>query len=114
MQLPLWATASRSALDRIPRRTNECWLGDDRTEGPLYVCGHRFLLRLAGPALDIWRLIDGRHTVAQIADVLDSQFPHTGRAVILADVIACIRHLEHLGLAAWSTRPLFEDVRLDD
>ncbi len=101
-------------LNKIPRRTNECWLGDLDANGKAYVCGHRFLIYLEGTALRIWQLMDGRLTVAELMDQLSKEYSFTGRTVILEDIIRYIVGLEESGLAAWRTRPLFEEVELDD
>ena len=96
-----------------PRRTNECWLGDLAADEGVYVCGHRILVRLEGTALDIWRVMDGKHSMADIADFLATKYDGETPDVIMDDTIACVLRLEELGLAAWRSRPLFEDVSLD-
>ena len=101
-------------LDRVARRTNDCWLGDiRRPRARVHVCGHRFLLPLEGTGLEIWLLLDGTLTVAQIAETLAARYPGGNRARILEDTAAFVHKLELLGLAAWRNRPLFEDVSLD-
>jgi hypothetical protein len=99
-------------LNKKPRRTNDCWLGD--LNGNAYVCGQRFLLFLEGTALRIWQLMDGHMTVAEIVDQLNKEYSCTNRRIMLEDVIRYILGLEESGLAAWRTRPLFEEVELDD
>lgn len=104
----------RTILNRVPRRTNECWLGNVQDEDGVYVCGHKFLLRIEGNALALWRSIDSRHTVVDLAREMGEAYPTTSPSRILEDVVEFLVRLESLGLAAWRTRPLFEDVQLDD
>lgn len=103
-----------SLLDKIPRRTNECWLGDIDGGEEAYVCGHEFLLHLQDTAIRIWQLLDGRRTLAEIVDLLAEGYGGASRDVILEDTIGFVLNLERFGLAAWQSRPLFEGVRLDD
>lgn len=101
-------------LDRVARRTNDCWLGEIRgRRSKVLVCGHRFLLPLEGTALEIWLLLDGSLTVAQVAERLAAGYPDVDFARILEDVAGVVHKLELLGLAAWRNRPLFEDVSLE-
>ncbi len=101
-------------LDRVARRTNDCWLGDIRgRRAKVLVCGHRFLLPLEGTALEIWLLLDGALTVAQIAERLAAGYRGADSVRVLDDVAGFVHKLELLGLAAWRTRPLFEDVSLE-
>jgi len=78
------------------------------------VCGYRFLAYLEGPALRIWFLLDGTRSVEEVADELVLRYHGSDRETVLEDTIRCIVDLEQLGLAAWRSRPLFEDVQLDD
>lgn len=110
------AETYRAFLECAPRRTNECWLGrtpvDD--ECGVFVCGYRFLAHLRGPALRIWFLLDGTRSVSEIVDELSLRYRSGDHEAILEDAIRYIVDLEQLGLAAWRSRPLFEDVQLDD
>jgi len=101
-------------LPKVPRRTNECWLGDLDSDRPLYVCGHKFLTRLEGTALRIWQLIDGSRTMEDIIDRLTGEFVGADRETIAEQTIGYMIQLERAGLAAWRSRPLFEGVELDD
>lgn len=107
------ADAYRELLRLVPRRTNECWLGDIDDEHGVYVIGHRFMLRVEGTTLAMWRLIDGRHSVQDIADCLNDAYTTPDPDVILESTVEFLLRLETLGLAAWRTRPLFEQVELD-
>jgi len=101
-------------LHKTPRRTNECWLGNTSSHNSIYICGHKFLLRLENTSFAVWRLIDGHHSLAEIAEELESKYNVESRDILLEDLIACVLRLEKLGLVAWRSRPLFEDVSLDD
>lgn len=106
----------RELLNKIPRRTNECWIGtiEDSQPQEIYVCGHKFLLRLEGTALEIWRRMDGSLTVSQIVADLADHYTALNPEQICSEVVEYIIGLERLGLAAWRLRPLFEEVILDD
>ncbi len=97
-------------INKVPRRTNECWMGDFQYDPGLYVCGHKFLLYVEGSLLEIWKIMDGKHTAADIIDILCLKYKHDEKVKIKKDVVDCLLQLEKFGLAAWRTRPLFEDV----
>lgn len=99
-------------LNKIPRRTNECWFGSIET-GVISVYGHNFLLYLDGTSLRIWNLIDGNRTMNDLIDQLCMEYS-ASRKNILKDTVNFVIHLENAGVAVWRTRPLFEDVNLDD
>lgn len=80
----------------------------------VFVCGHKFMVRLEGTALEIWRLMDGRHTAREIAEALGRRYVSPAPDAILENTLGCLRQLEELGLAAWRSRPLFEEIDLDD
>lgn len=101
-------------LYKPPRRTNECWLGNIDLDNNIYVCGHKFLACLNNNTLEIWRLMDGRRTILDIVHHLKEKYTFTSKKEILSDTINFILHLENVGLAAWRSRPLFEDVKLND
>jgi len=101
-------------MDKTVRLTNECWLGCLSEGEPVYVCGHKFLLRLEGTALEIWKLIDGQNTMADIIAKLTSSYQAVRPESIAEGTIEYILQLERFGLAAWRSRPLFEDVPLDE
>jgi len=71
------------------------------------------MLPLDGTGLEIWRLLDGKRTVTEVAETLASRYTGMDRARILDDTARFVQELERLGLAAWRIRPLFEDVALD-
>lgn len=100
-------------LHKVPRRTNECWLRDTSDQETVYVCGHRFLLRLEGTSYAIWRLLDGRHNIVDIADELEYRYDVDSRGLLMEHIIDCVLRMEELGLAAWRCRPLFEEIPLE-
>lgn len=101
-------------LNKIPRRTNECWLGDLYSDKGVFVAGHKFLIHLEGTAQRIWQLMDGHRTVNKIVDHLYKEHHSAKREIILEDTIRYILHLEKAGIAAWRFRPMFEGIELDD
>ncbi|TFG74387.1 MAG: PqqD family protein [Thermodesulfobacteriales bacterium] len=103
----------KDLLNKVPRRTNECWLGDMFEGNDVYVCGYKFLVHLEGTALRIWQLMDGNRTMAELVEQLNKEYSSIARDVILEDSISYVIHLEKAGVAAWRSRPLFEEVKLD-
>lgn len=101
-------------LNFAPRRTNECWLGNTDTGKEIYVCGHNFLMHIKGTSFEIWKLIDGKLTVMEIVELLSQKYIKTDKSLILKDTIEYLCRMEKAGLAAWLSRPLFEDIKLDD
>ena len=101
-------------LDKIPRRTSQCWIGDFDEDKQIYVCGYKFVACLKDTALEIWKLIDGKLTVSQIANKLGSIYKRENQKIVLSDTVAYLIELEKAGLAAWQTRPLFEDIIIDE
>lgn len=101
-------------LDMIPRRTNECWLGSLSYEKGVYVCGYRFLVHLDTNGLMIWQLINGRRTVRELIKVLAQDYIRDDSELVFQQTVNYITELERAGLVAWRTRPLFENVSLDD
>lgn len=104
----------KASLDKKPRRINMLWLGDLEQDTTAYIYGNKFLVSIEGVSLEIWKLLDGKYTVAQIAEKIASKYDSIPREQILEDTIEYIIQLEEAGLVAWRVRPLFEDIKLDD
>jgi len=104
----------KGLLNKVPRRVNECWLGDLAQDKGVYVVGYQVLVCLEGTALRIWQLMDGTRSLVEMTETLAKEYRATSPEVILEGTIACLLKLEGAGLAAWQTRPLFEDIELDD
>lgn len=103
----------QSILDKQPRRTNECWLRDTK-ENKIYIYGYKFLMCLEGTSLEIWLMMDGQITVREIYKKLKKKYQKSNDNDIFEDIISFIIHLERSGLAAWRTRPLFEDININE
>lgn len=101
-------------LNKVPRRTNECWLGDIYNDDEIYVCGYKFLVHFEETALRIWQLMDGSRTILELVEQLCRECDPVNESKVLEDTIRYIMQLEKIGLAAWRSRPLFEEVQLDD
>ena len=101
-------------LDKPPRRTNECWLANNSSCDSVYVCGHKFILQLENTSLSVWQLMDGQHSMGEIANELEHRYEIANKDTLMENLISCVLLLEILGLAAWRSRPLFEEVPLDE
>jgi len=97
-------------LKKPPRKTNECWLGDKNEK--IYVYGYKFLLLLEGTSLQIWQLLDGKYSVEEIINKISEDYDSFFQERISEDIIDFLLQLEKIGLLAWRTRPLFEEVNI--
>lgn len=73
-----------------------------------------FFVHFEETALRIWQLMDGSRTILELVEQLCREYAPVNENKVLEDTISYIMQLEKIGLAAWRSRPLFEEVQLDD
>lgn len=104
----------KDLIEKAPRRTNECWICDVNENEKIYVYGYKFIACLEGTSFQIWKLMDGSLNINQIADSLCKTYRGIDKGSMIESIISYILQLERAGLAAWQSRPLFEDVDIDE
>jgi hypothetical protein len=86
--------------DLRPRRHPDCAFRRIQDEGGLVVLPGRAQVKVLNPtAITVYALLDGRHTVDEIADAVVAEY-EVPREVAVADVHAFLADLEGQGMLA--------------
>jgi hypothetical protein len=100
---------------RIPRRTNNKHRedGDFILVYNLSVLG-RSLLSLNNTAAAIYRLCDGKHTIADMIHAFQTEYPDVSEETLTCDVHTCIRTMEFKRLVTVVDRKYVDDPSISE
>lgn len=101
-------------LGMKPMRYIDLWKDEvEIQENPVTAVGIAGRFKLDRISSSVWRLLDGRHTVNEIIDIILTEYPEASRERIEKDVITLLTRFEKDDLVILDYDPLYPNRELN-